>query len=240
VVFLDDGGVMNDSHLRALQWQRLVSAFFVPRLGGTPEAWIEANHRVIERLLGLENWRMRIQSASDYASFDHAYQLDWLRGMCEVVDIEAPPEEECVELARRAGAYIIPRVRAAFPGVVDAIRTLHSQGYPLHTASGEPSIHLAGYLNGMGVRECFDRLYGPDLIDSFKEGPKYYERLFADVGVAPAETLVVDDSPRAISWAAKVGARTILVGDAAYPEIRTTLCIESLVELPAILQQLKY
>jgi HAD superfamily hydrolase (TIGR01509 family) len=238
VVFLDDGGVMNDSHPRALQWQWLVSEFFAPWLGGTAEAWIEANRMVLDRLLEPEHWQRRMQSASDYASFDHVYQLDWLRGMCEVVGITTPPEEECVELARQAEAYIIPHVRAAFPGGVDAIRTLHRLGYLLHTASGEPSLHLAGYLAGMGVRECFGRLYGPDLIDAFKEGPEYYERIFVDVGITPREALVVDDNPRAIMWAAQSGVQTVLVGDAAYPETGTSLRMRSLAQLPAIMQQL--
>ncbi len=225
VIFLDDGGVMNDSSRRALQWQRLVAEFFAPRLGGTTEAWREANRLVIDRLLDLERWRLRIKASSDYASFDSTYQFDWLRGMCEVVGIAAPAEAECVALARCAVASIIPRVRAAFPGVVDAIRTLHSQGYTLHTASGEPSSHLAGYLEGMGVRGCFGRLYGPDLIDTFKEGPEYYDRIFADVGIAPADALVVDDNPRAITWAAQTGAQTILVSDVAYSETRAAFVL---------------
>jgi hypothetical protein len=117
MIFLDDGGVMNDTSKRTVQWQRLVSEFFVSQLGGIPEAWIEANRMVFDRLLEPEHWRSRILSASDYASFNQAYQLDWLQGMCEVVGIAAPPEDECVELVRRAEAYIIPRVRAALPGL---------------------------------------------------------------------------------------------------------------------------
>ncbi|MBV9229549.1 MAG: HAD-IA family hydrolase [Chloroflexi bacterium] len=238
VVFLDDGGVMNDNRKRISQWEWLVSEFFVPLLGGTPEAWIEANHLVVQRMLEPENWRARLQAAADYASFQYSDNLDWLRGMCEVVGIAAPAEEECVELVRRASASIIPRVRAAFPGAVDAIRALHSQGYTLHTASGESSLDLAGYLEGMGVRDCFDRLYGPDLVDTFKGGPEYYERIFADAGVTPGDALVVDDNPGAILWATQAGAQTILVGDAAYTETSAGLRIESLAQLPAAMQKL--
>ena len=72
--------------------------------------------------------------------------------MCELVRVGTLPEEECLRLARRAAAVITPRVHAAFPGVVDTIRTLHRQGYTLHTASGETSPELAGYLQAMGVR----------------------------------------------------------------------------------------
>ena len=240
IIFLDDGGVMNDNNERGLQWQRLVGEFFVPLLGGSPVAWSRANWVVTDRLFEPAAWRRRVQAAADYTSFDRAYQVEWLQGMCELVGVGAPPEEECLRLARSATAFVTCRVQAAFPGVVDAIRTLHRQGYPLHTASGESSLDLEGYLQAMGVRDCFGRLYGPDLIDILKEGPEYYERMFADLGIAPADALVVDDSPRATGWATQVGARAALVGDSSLPQRGTTLPIGSLVELPALLQQLDW
>jgi HAD superfamily hydrolase (TIGR01509 family) len=49
----------------------------------------------------------------------------------------------------------------------------------------------------MGVRGCFDRLYGSDLVTVGKEGPEYYRRSFADAGVDPRDALVVDDRPAA-------------------------------------------
>ena len=238
VIFLDDGGVMNDNSLRGPQWRRLVAEFFAPLLGGTHEAWSEANRIVIDNLLDPANWQKRIQEASDYASFDRRYQLDWLRSMCEIVGVPTPPEEESLELAYRATALIISRVRADFPGVVDAIRTLHSQGYTLHTASGEPSTDLDGHLTGMGVRDCFGRLYGPDLVNTFKEGPEYYEHIFADLGISPTDALVVDDSPRAISWATQVGAKTVLVNNSSHHETTATLHIGSLAELPQMIHRL--
>lgn len=89
----------------------------------------------------------------------------------------------------------------------------------------------------MRVRDCFGRLYGPDLIETLKEGPEYYERIFADLGIAAADALVVDDSPRATRWARQVGAQTVLVGDSSPLRTGTTVHIGSLVELPALLQQ---
>src|SRR6266568_7009169 len=91
MVFLDDGGVMNDNRRRALQWQRLVSEYFVPLLGGSPEAWSRANRVVADRLFEPDAWRRRVHAAPDYRSFDRDYQVDWLRGMCELVGIETPP-----------------------------------------------------------------------------------------------------------------------------------------------------
>src|SRR5258708_3955895 len=115
MIFLDDGGVMNDNNTRALQWQRLVSEFFVPLLGGSGEGWSHANRVVADRLFELDAWRRRVRAAPDYRSFDRTYQVDWLRGMCEVVGVGTPPEEECLRLARRAAALLPAASRRPFP-----------------------------------------------------------------------------------------------------------------------------
>jgi hypothetical protein len=43
MVFIDDGGVMNDHNERGLQGQRQVGEYFVPLLGGQSDAWSRAN-----------------------------------------------------------------------------------------------------------------------------------------------------------------------------------------------------
>src|SRR6476469_9540835 len=133
-IFLDDGGVMNDGMVRHTQWKRLLGEFFAPRLGGTPEAWSAANSQVILPILDADAWLARLAASSDYASFDRQYWIDWLHRMCDLVGVLAPPDDECAPLGYSASRYITPRVRAAFPGAVDAIRTLHREGYALHTA----------------------------------------------------------------------------------------------------------
>ena len=238
VIFLDDGDVMNDPQVRRVQWQGMVAEFFVPKLGGTPEAWAAANYQVITRMLEADPWQARLRAAPDYVSFDRQYQIDWLRWMCELVGVPAPADKDCVALGHAANRFITPHVRAAFPGVVAAIRTLRQQGYVLHTASGESSEDLDGYLQGMGVRECFDRLYGPDLVDTFKDGPRFYQRIFENAGVAPRDALVVDDKATATDWAAQAGANTVLLTTAPLSGTNPTLCLGSLAELPALIERL--
>jgi FMN phosphatase YigB (HAD superfamily) len=60
----------------------------------------------------------------------------------------------------------------------------------------------------------------------------------ADAGVAPADAVVVDDNPEVLQWAGRVGARTALVGTAAYPDGHGALGIKSLAELPPLLERL--
>jgi HAD superfamily hydrolase (TIGR01509 family) len=227
---------MNDNQLRGEQWPSLVGEFFAPRLGGTIPAWAEANRIIIQRILEPTNWLRRTQASADYASFEQRYWLDWLGDMAQFVGVPTPQEKECISLAQQAENYIIPRVRSAFPGAIDAIQQLHTEGYILHTASAESSVHLTLYLEGMGVRRCFGRLYGSDFLNIFKEGPAYYARLFSDLQIAPGDALIVDDSPRALTWARSLGAHTVLVGANGEAD-SGALHINSLAELPALLQE---
>ncbi len=234
-IFLDDGGVITAKQRRAAEFGRLVGDCFVPLLGGTQEAWTRAHSAVVDRLADPQS--LSACASADFVGFYRAYQLRWVAGMCELLGLPTPPEEECLDLAYRALGWITRRIQAALPGAVEAIHLLHRQGYALHTASGSCSLELAGSFKGLGVRRCFGRLYGADLINTFKEGPQYYARLFADAGVQPAEALVVDDSAEATRWAARLGARTVLVSASPHPETGTTPRLESLAELPAFLRQ---
>lgn len=234
VIFLDDGGVMNNSDLRAPQWQRLLSEFLPTRLGGSPHEWARANEAVFEGLFNeyRPRWGQELVSA-----FYDDYLYDWLCSMGERVGVSLPGREEAVAIAREANRYVTRRVQAAFPGAVDAVRQLHANGYLLHTASSEHSEELAGYLEAMGVRELFGKLYGPDLVDLPLQGPQYYERLFKDSSTTPQQAIVVDDSEHRIAWATEAGAAAVLVRrDGGPPTSFQT--ISSLAQLPSLIEDL--
>lgn len=233
-IFLDDGGVITDKQRRAVEFGCLVGDCFVPLLGGTAEAWTRAHRAVVDRLADEQS--LNALTAADFVGFYGAYQFCWVAGMCELLGLPTPPEEACLDLAYRALAWITRRIQAAVPGAVETIHLLHRQGYALHTASGSCSLELAGYFEGLGVRRCFGYLYGADLINTFKAGPQYYERLFADAGVQPEEALVVDDSADAIEWAGRLGARTVLISASPHPATGTTPRLGNLAELPDFLR----
>ena len=238
VLFLDDGGVISDNSRRAPQWQRLVGEFLPPLLGGRAEDWIETNKAFTAATFEPAAWESRLASARDYWDFERTYLLDWLNGMCDKVGVERLPEEEGLALSRRANIWITSRVRADFPGVVETIVALYNRGYRLNMASGESSTDLEGYLRTLGVRDYFNRLYGPDLINTLKAGPEFYARMFADAGVSPGNALVVDDSPSAIGWASQVGACTVLVTSQQIDPLPSLVTIQSLAELPAVIDSL--
>lgn len=235
-IFLDDGGVMNDNEIRGRQWQQLVGEYLAPRFGGEREHWGEANRIVAERLWAEYSERMAARSEDGYRTIWDAFLTRWFKEMCGFVGVTAPLDEECGPLSIETSAYVTPRIRSAYPGAIDAIRELHGRGYPLRTASGEPSDHLEGYLIGMEVRECFaGALYGPDIVDTPKSHPQHYHRIFEHAAVAPADAVVVDNDIEALANAAGAGASTVLVwGDGSSHDGIAT--IASLSELPGLLQ----
>ena len=232
-LFIDDGGVMNDNALRRPEWFRLVPEFFVPRLGGDPTTWSEANRVVIERLFPFLDMGPQGQ---DYASYWDDYHRRWLREMAAFAHVDVPVDDaHCLRLAEQADAYITRRVRSAYPGAVEAIRDCRKMGFDLFTSSGGHSRQLDGYLTGMDVRDCFVALYGPDLVNQWKGSAEYYRRIFAHAGVDAKHALVVDDSPRALAWARSAGAATCLVTTTPYPDDTADFVVPRLADLlPAL------
>ncbi len=129
----------------------------------------------------------------------------WLVDMCEQVGVPAPrgPAEFAIALSQWVGE----RVHAEIPGAADAVRSLAGRGLRLHMASGGQSWELDPYLRALDIRRHFDRLYGPDLVDRYKNGAHYYEAILADSDTYPAGAAVVDDGAEQREWASSLGIR---------------------------------
>ena len=206
VVFLDDGGVLNDNERRLPEWQRLLGEFFAPRFGGTPRAWGDANMVVFGAII--DDWSRAQQSGTELPPDWFPRQDErWLRGMFERVGLPVPAD--IGGTVRASKAHVMESIDCAFPEAASAVRALHARGVALHLASSGLSHELAPYLRRMGILELFDRLYGPDLIGTHKTSPRYYERIAEDSGVDPRAAIVVDDDALPLAWAATAGFRTV-------------------------------
>jgi HAD superfamily hydrolase (TIGR01509 family) len=179
---------------------------------------------------------MTIARGETYDDWYRRYQVEWLSRMALEVGVKAPAEDEALALAEAAARHITFNCHSAFPDATPAIRRLSQDGFVLHTASGEDSHELDGYLTSMGVRDLFSELYGPDLTGVFKRGVDYYESAFSRSGLDPRRCLVVDDSPAALSWASTAGALTVLVDRSRRSQEGAV--IRDLGELPAFVERL--
>ncbi len=208
VVFLDDGGVLNDNDRRAPEWQRLLGEFFAPRLGGAATAWGEANRVVFEGIW--RDWE-RLRERGEEVGVDWWPDQNprWLAGMCERVGVPVPADVAGTVTASHA--HVMAHIECAYPDAAPAMRALHASGLTLHLASGGHSNELEPYLRRMGVWELIGRPYGADLLGVNKTSRRYYERIVADSGVDPTEAVVVDSHAEPLEWAAATGFHTVHV-----------------------------
>lgn len=179
----------------------------MPRLGGTPDAWAHANVGAFQR--SRARFMARIAAAGESGGVDQwttEERVRWLIDMCEQLGVAAPDDAGSSAVA--ASVWVSERVQAAMPGAVEAVRALARKGIVLHTASGGLSWELDPCLRGMGIREHFDRLYGPDLVDRYKNGPHYHAAILVDSGTDPVHAAVADDWAEARGWAGSLGMRS--------------------------------
>ncbi|GAH48159.1 unnamed protein product, partial [marine sediment metagenome] len=148
-VFFDDGGVMNDNRIRGLQYQKLVGEYFTPKFGGEPYLWAESNVNFIEEIMKKYSKAIYDGSDIDYKTYQADFVKRWIEEMFNYVGVKLPAKSEYNQIYREAIEYITPNIRSAYPGVVDSIKKLKRLGFNLYTASGEDSLEIKGYLQGM-------------------------------------------------------------------------------------------
>ena len=211
VLFVDKGGVLVDNNALSVQWRRLIGEYLAPRLGGRHEEWGEANVPAFER-----QWQ-RFQRAAaaggpaDIRGFFAKDARQWFLDMCDGVGIERPSDEVADRVAADTVNYVKARLNIPVPRALVSLRALRERGVMLHIASADAHDELVEFLERVGGRDLFDRVYGSDLVNTWKFGPDYYRAVLADSGVDPAQAAVVDDSPQALAWARECGLRGFLV-----------------------------
>jgi phosphoglycolate phosphatase-like HAD superfamily hydrolase len=211
-LFVDKGGVLVNNDTLSAQYRRLLGDFLAPRLGRTPARWSAANVPAFERQMS--RWKAAATAAAGPAGVAGWFDSDareWLWDMCDEADVARPAQQDADRIARDALRYVRGHLSIEVPRVVDELRALRTRGLTLHVASGDAHDDLVQYLETIGARDVFDRVYGADLVNTWKLGPAYYRAVLADCGADPRSAFVIDDSRDAIAWAAECGLRGFLV-----------------------------
>lgn len=213
VLFVDKGGVLIDNaEDLGPQWRRLIGEFLSRRLGGSARAWGDANVPAFERQL--ERWRaeMAKRGPADIRGFFAKDARLWFLDMCDAAGFARPADEEAERIAAETVHYVKAHLEIRPPqkGLL-ALRALKRRGLVLHMASGDSHDDLVEFLERIGARDLFDRVYGSDLVNTWKFGPEYYRAILRDSGVDADRAAVIDDSPKALFWARQSGLRVFQV-----------------------------
>jgi HAD superfamily hydrolase (TIGR01509 family) len=213
VLFVDRGGVLIDNaNDVAPQWRHLIGAYLSARLGGSALAWGEANVPAFERQTIRWQAEMAKRGPADIRGFFAKDARLWFLDMCDAAGIAPPAAEEADEIAADTVSYVKAHlvIRPPRNGLL-ALRALRRRGVALHIASNDARADLVEFLQRIGVRDLFDRVYGTDVVNTWKFGPEYYSAVLSDSGVSADRAAVVDDSRNAIAWARECGLRAFLV-----------------------------
>lgn len=212
-LFVDKGGVLIDNEQDlAPQWRRLIGEFLTRRLGGSAVIWGQANVPAFEKQIGRWRAEMARRGPADIRGFFAKDARIWFLDMCDAAGFARPADEEAERIAAETVSYVKAHLDIRVPqNGIAALRELKRRGVVLHVASGDSHEDLIAFLGRIGARDLFDRVYGSDLVNTWKFGPEYYRAVLADSGVDPVRAAVVDDQPSAIAWARECGLRAFRV-----------------------------
>ena len=130
----------------------------------------------------------------------------------------------------------------AFPGVTEALQTLHSGGTPLAVCTNKPERITAGILSSLGLAKYFARVIGGDSLPYRKPDPRVLLTLLAAFAAAPGSSLLVGDSEvdAATARAADVPFVLMKYGYRRGPaeDIPCRAALDSFGELPSLVRTL--
>lgn len=98
----------------------------------------------------------------------------------------------------------------AVPGIIGVLDALDAAGVPWGVASQSGLTYLERALGRVGIwRRAAGRVASSQMVERPKPAPDVYLKAMQMVGVAPARTVVVEDSPTGVRAGVAAGARVI-------------------------------
>jgi len=208
-LFFDDGGVLNDNNVRVNQWKPLLADFMVDKYGGDHETWMKANYEAVTLIMDVIEEGMSKNEVMTYKEFEKIENVIWIEHMFSSVGIPFPKKSDYFRISNEANNFVIPKIKSAYPNIVESIQTLYNDDYRIFTASSASSSMLKMFLEGMGILNYFNTLYGSDLIGTMKVSKEYYIRIFEKERLDPKDTIIIDDNVKMLTMAKNLGAMVI-------------------------------
>lgn len=186
--------------------------------GGVISRTLFETHAASERALGLApgtlTWRGPFDPANDALWRDmQAGRLSerdyWLARTREVGALLGEHWERMEQLVQRARGDDPDAVLR--PETAALVRAAHAAGCRLAILSNELDLFYGRALRErLALLKLFDVIVDATYTGVLKPDPRAYEDCLAQLGVAPAEALFVDDQPRNVEGARRVGLPVVL------------------------------
>ena len=99
----------------------------------------------------------------------------------------------------------------AKPGVIQALDQVAKRGLLLAVGSSSEQDWVHGHLKRLGIFDRFDTIVTADDVEKAKPEPDIYLKVLANLGVAPQNALVLEDSNNGVVASHRAGIRVIAV-----------------------------
>jgi pyrophosphatase PpaX len=142
---------------------------------------------------------------------------EWIAGIgtplrTQLLQFAASPEQ-AEQLFERYRAYWIEHHDAAtalFPGAAETVRALKAAGHPIGVVTAKIEAGAERTLRHVGLRDQVDLIVAADTVEKSKPDPMPVRHALEQLDRAPAEAVMIGDSPHDL--AAGRGAGTATVG----------------------------
>jgi HAD superfamily hydrolase (TIGR01509 family) len=114
------------------------------------------------------------------------------------------------EYRARYDAVAVPATRL-YRGARTTLRDFHAVGLLQATVTGKRAADCERILRGLGIKRDIDVYLGGDSAPRPKPAPDLAQLAMGRLGVSPAETVVIGDSPADLAMGRAAGAHTIQV-----------------------------
>ena len=129
------------------------------------------------------------------------------------------------------------------PGVPDIFIQLRSMGFPMALATATNQDSVADYMRRTGYGIYFDSIITGDRVERCKPAPDIFLLAASELGIAPQNCLVIEDTPNGVRAGLAAGMQVIMVPDIEQPDsqLRQQVwhCCETLTQIPSLIQNHK-
>ncbi len=98
-----------------------------------------------------------------------------------------------------------------YPGVIEGLKKMQARGWKLACLTNKPTAFAVPLLQGKGLSECFNKVFGGDAFERMKPDPLPLLKTCEALGTLPAHTLMIGDSSNDALAARAAGCPVMLV-----------------------------
>ncbi len=166
------------------------------------------------------------------AHFDKCKQL-----ICQLAQQQSATnfqlEQFLTAMAIREEGCAVPPMKS---GAQELLQWLHQQQIPVALVTSSPQVQVERYFEALGGTQQFQAVVTGNHVSNHKPHPEPYLHACQQLGIAPKNTLAVEDSNTGARSALDAGCITLVIPDILpiEDEIKAELCacLDALTELP--------